>query len=256
LRHETFDPNFNDATNQLVASANTAKGGAALSRLLAKRFEKEAVNLAEWHPMMPASGFHRTQLALVDPLLQAGVADAQGYGGIARTQQFFRLGRHAGHCRAGHRWNNQTFVSSPIPVRRWSALPALRHSRFLSFCRWLCCQSDADFEADDIMKQLRTARDRAHHDLPPTFDRRNRERITLDIPLRIYSFGPLADKSCEAKCVDLSEGGVSFETVSELTVGDVVILEFQMKGEAPYRCHARLTYRMARRYGGYFLAGP
>lgn len=110
-------------------------------------------------------------------------------------------------------------------------------------------------EAHDLMKQLRSRRDPVVPDLPPTFDRRNRERIALKIPLRVLSYGPLTEKSCNAVCVDLSEGGVAFETGDELTVGDIVILEFRLKGEEAYRCHARLTYRMASRYGGYFLGG-
>jgi|SRR5208337_2357930 len=92
-------------------------------------------------------------------------------------------------------------------------------------------------------------------DLPPSFDRRNRERVALKIPLRILSYGPLAEKASDALCIDLCEGGVAFDTTAELPVGDIVILEFPRKGEAAYRCHARLTYRMGQRYGGYFLGG-
>jgi len=105
------------------------------------------------------------------------------------------------------------------------------------------------------MKHLRTHYTDAVPDPPPRFDRRYRERVALKIPLRVLSYGPLAEKSCDAVCIDLSEGGVAFETPAELPVGDIVILEFQLKGEPAYRCHARLTYRMARRYGGYFLGG-
>jgi hypothetical protein len=105
------------------------------------------------------------------------------------------------------------------------------------------------------MKHLRTPCNDIVPDLPPTFDRRNRERVALEIPLRILSYGPLAEKSSNAVCIDLSEGGVAFDTAAELPVGEIVILEFQLKGEPSYRCHARLTYRMGRRYGGYFLGG-
>ena len=105
------------------------------------------------------------------------------------------------------------------------------------------------------MKQLSPHGNDIVRDLPPGFDRRYRERVALSIPLRVLSYGPLAEKSNDATCIDLSEGGVSFETAAELPVGDIVILEFQIKGEPAYRCHVRLTYRMARRYGGYFLGG-
>ena len=103
------------------------------------------------------------------------------------------------------------------------------------------------------MKDVRIYSGDTAAELPPRFDRRMRDRIALRIPLRVLSYGPLAEKSSEAVCTDLSEGGVAFDTASELTVGDIVILEFQLKGETAYRCHVRLTYRMARRYGGYFL---
>lgn len=103
------------------------------------------------------------------------------------------------------------------------------------------------------MKDLHNRYLDAVPELPPTFDRRSCERIALKIPLRVLSYGPLMEKSSDALCTDLSEAGVGFETEAELNVGDVVILEFRMKGEASYRCHARLSYRMGRRYGAYFL---
>jgi len=103
------------------------------------------------------------------------------------------------------------------------------------------------------MKDLHNRYVDAVPELPPTFDRRNRERIALRIPLRVLSYGPLMEKSSDALCTDLSEGGVAFETGAELNVGDVVILEFHTKGEVSYRCHARLSYRIGRRYGAYFL---
>ncbi len=92
-------------------------------------------------------------------------------------------------------------------------------------------------------------------ELPLAFDRRRRERIALKIPLRIRTYGLLVDRSNDGTCTDLSEGGVAFDCEAALNVGDIVILEFHQKGEAAYRCHARLAYRMGRRYGAYFLAG-
>jgi hypothetical protein len=105
------------------------------------------------------------------------------------------------------------------------------------------------------MKELQREPELRLPDLPPTFDRRHRERIALKIPMRILTYGMLVDKATEGICTDLSEGGVAFDCESELNVGDVVILEFRQKSEATYRCHARLAYRLGRRYGAYFLAG-
>jgi len=103
------------------------------------------------------------------------------------------------------------------------------------------------------MKELPILSAEALPELPPSFDRRARERIALRIPMRVLSYGLLMEKCDEAVCTDLSEGGLAFDTGAQLTVGEIVILEFHVNGEAPYRCHARLTYRMGRRYGGYFL---
>ncbi len=105
------------------------------------------------------------------------------------------------------------------------------------------------------MKNLPSEHANRFPDLPPAFDRRRRERIPLRLPLRILTYGMLVDKANDGVCTDLSEGGVAFDCQSELNVGDIVILEFHQKGEAAYRCHARLAYRMGRRYGAYFLAG-
>ena len=105
------------------------------------------------------------------------------------------------------------------------------------------------------MKDLRTERDQRLPDLPPSFDRRRRERIELAIPLRILSCGLIGEKAEAGTCTDLSEGGVSFECAGELNIGEVVILEFRQKAEPSYRCHARLAYRLGRRYGAYFLTG-
>ncbi len=105
------------------------------------------------------------------------------------------------------------------------------------------------------MKNLQSDLERTFPELPPSFDRRRRERIELAIPLRIISSGFMTERSELGVCTDLSEGGVSFECEGELNVGDVVALEFQQKGEMAYRCHARLAYRLGRRYGAYFLIG-
>jgi hypothetical protein len=105
------------------------------------------------------------------------------------------------------------------------------------------------------MKNLQRENGSVFPDLPPAFDRRRRERIALKIQMRILTYGLLADQSNDGICTDLSETGVGFDCEAELNVGDIVILEFRQKGETAYRCHARLAYRMGRRYGAYFLAG-
>lgn len=105
------------------------------------------------------------------------------------------------------------------------------------------------------MKEVQSEQRRKVPGLPPSFDRRRRERVALSIPIRILSSGLISDKLDIGTCTDLSEGGVSFDCTGELSVGEVVMLEFQQKGEASYRCHARLAYRLGRKYGAYFLSG-
>ena len=103
------------------------------------------------------------------------------------------------------------------------------------------------------MKDTRVFGSRVTPELPPDFDRRRRERIALHIPVRVLSYGLLMEKAYDATCTDLSEGGAALDCSAELNVGDIIILEFKLKGETAYRCLARLTYRMARRYGASFL---
>jgi|SRR5579864_2056895 len=103
------------------------------------------------------------------------------------------------------------------------------------------------------MKELPMQDMHQQPELPPVIDRRNRDRIQIRIPVRVTGYGLLAETSGEAVCTDLSEGGLAFETDVELFVSDVVMIEFPQKGELSYRCHARLIYRMGRRYGAYFL---
>lgn len=105
------------------------------------------------------------------------------------------------------------------------------------------------------MKNIQTKYGSSYPDLPPAFDRRRRERIALHLPLRILSYGLLMESCDDAICTDLSEGGVAFDCGSQLDVGEIIVLEFHQKGETPYRCHARLNYRMGRRYGANFLMG-
>jgi len=103
------------------------------------------------------------------------------------------------------------------------------------------------------MKTLRNPYIDTPPEVAPSYDRRTGDRIALRIPVRVFTYGPAGDRSEEAICTDLGEGGIALETLAELNVGEIVVIEFQLKGEAPYRCHARLTYRFRTRYGGYFL---
>ena len=104
------------------------------------------------------------------------------------------------------------------------------------------------------MKNVTADHERVLPELPPRFDRRQRERIAIAIPIRIVSCGLLTERSDAATCTDLSEGGLSFDCDAELNVGEIVVVEFRQHGEPTYQCDARLMYRLGRRYGAYFLS--
>ena len=90
---------------------------------------------------------------------------------------------------------------------------------------------------------------------PDAADRRQQNRGEVYLPVCIISGCP-ADGVChEGRCVDISEAGVAFITAAELTVGEDVELRFCQSADKTLSCQVRLTYRMRRRYGGYFV-GP
>src|ERR1019366_9345346 len=76
LCQQSFDADLDDASDELVAPADVAETCPALSRLGAQRLEEIAVKFALRNAMMSASCLHGAQLALVYPLLEAGITDA------------------------------------------------------------------------------------------------------------------------------------------------------------------------------------
>jgi hypothetical protein len=53
-------------------------------------------------------------------------------------------------------------------------------------------------------------------------------------------------------CIDLSEGGLAFESGADLDVGDIVELQFPQNDEPSSVQQARLVYRSGLRYGVQF----
>ena len=94
LRQQSFDPDLNNAANELVASADITEIRAVLGWLFAQRLVEISIELTLRDAVTSARRPYGAQLALVDPLLETGVADAQDNRSIPRPQQLFRLGAH------------------------------------------------------------------------------------------------------------------------------------------------------------------
>jgi len=82
-----------------------------------------------------------------------------------------------------------------------------------------------------------------------TTGRRRQKRMPLRFPVCIICGSPTGEVCHDGECVDISEAGVAFVTAADLNVGEIVSLEF-CQGTG---CLVRLSYRMRRRYGGYFV---
>src|SRR5262245_52504460 len=89
LRHEAVDLQINNASGELVASADTAEIVAASGGRALRDCGKEAVDLGFGDPVMATLGLHCLDLALVDPLLQGWIADAKNLAGIAHRIKFW-----------------------------------------------------------------------------------------------------------------------------------------------------------------------
>src|SRR6267143_197519 len=77
LRKQAAVPHFQNAPNQLIATADFAKVPAPCFDAAAfQLFWDQAVNLALRNAMVPARRLNRLELPVVDPLLQGGIADA------------------------------------------------------------------------------------------------------------------------------------------------------------------------------------
>ena len=74
-----------NAADQLVAAADLAEIAAARGQVAAlELFGNKAVNFALGHPVVAAGGLGGADFAVVDPLFERGIADAQDAGGFTR----------------------------------------------------------------------------------------------------------------------------------------------------------------------------
>ena len=77
LSHQSAGTNVHNATDKLVAAADTAKTRPQLWTRLLLRSVQQAVNLALRNTVMPARCLNRAQLSLVHPLLQRRITHTQ-----------------------------------------------------------------------------------------------------------------------------------------------------------------------------------
>jgi PilZ domain len=86
------------------------------------------------------------------------------------------------------------------------------------------------------------------------FERRDKNRVPVRIPVRIIGKSLVGEISQHGVCMDISESGVSFETNVDLYVGEMVELEFRQNDAGHLSFQVRLLYKAGNRYGGCFVS--
>jgi len=87
-------------------------------------------------------------------------------------------------------------------------------------------------------------------------ENRTRFRSSIELPMRITVCDRWRVRMfVKATCTDFTEDGVAFETDADLTVGEVVLLEFLVAGERRPNDQslARVVHREGTSYGASFL---
>ena len=87
LRHQSFDPEFGNAADQLIAPTDATKLLAALwSRPLAQAMQK-AIEFRARDAMVAASSLYAAYFTVVDPLFQGGVTHPQHPRSFTRSDE-------------------------------------------------------------------------------------------------------------------------------------------------------------------------
>jgi hypothetical protein len=87
LGHQSADLYLDHAAHQLIAAADFAEIGSALAHFTpACLLMEKPIQLFFWNPVMATGGCHRSDLALVNPLLQRRVTDPEDLSGFARRE--------------------------------------------------------------------------------------------------------------------------------------------------------------------------
>jgi hypothetical protein len=87
-------------------------------------------------------------------------------------------------------------------------------------------------------------------------ENRTQFRSSIELPVRITVCDPCRVRAfVKATCIDFTENGLAFETNADLTVGEVVLVEFLVAGERRPNDQslARVVHRKGTSYGASFL---
>src|ERR1700722_4414604 len=89
LRDEAVNFYVGDAADELIASTDAAKVGAAFGNVgVLVRAIEEAVNFFLGDAVVAARGFYGANFLFVDPLFQRGIADSEDLCSVARREEF------------------------------------------------------------------------------------------------------------------------------------------------------------------------
>lgn len=85
-------------------------------------------------------------------------------------------------------------------------------------------------------------------------ERRWKDRICTHVPITVSYRTRRDEITQDGICVDISDGGIAFESPADLFVGEIVDLTFCQEGAEPVRVSVRLLYKAGNRYGSYFTS--
>ncbi|HEY4900086.1 MAG TPA: PilZ domain-containing protein [Terriglobales bacterium] len=88
--------------------------------------------------------------------------------------------------------------------------------------------------------------------LPIAPDRRKQDRVITHLPIRIVSVDGIPAFH-PAMCINLSRGGIGFETPDRLDVGKVVEFEFVRVIDEAVHYWVKILFRDGNQYGGYYV---
>src|SRR5436190_5085595 len=88
LRQQTFFADLDHPAHELIAPADAAEAAPPFGANLLSPAMQIAIEFMARNTVMSAGRTHAAQLALVDPLLESGIAHAQNLGRLARMKQF------------------------------------------------------------------------------------------------------------------------------------------------------------------------
>ncbi|HVO63734.1 MAG TPA: PilZ domain-containing protein [Terriglobales bacterium] len=89
-------------------------------------------------------------------------------------------------------------------------------------------------------------------ELPIAPDRRRQDRVLTRLPIRILSIDG-SPVFYPGVCLNLSRGGLGFETTARIEVGKVIEFEFVQVVDQAVRYCVKILFRHESHYGGYYV---